>query len=112
MNNQIDVKTNLTLMTRLLTIEELRFLKKEITKELSRRHKLKQKEKRNCQSCDHCFYDENAHKTWPDWSNRGGYKCMAWSKNGRIIPTKHKAPSWCPMKKDDEMEETNENRTS
>ena len=80
-----------------LSTEELRTLKQQITEELSKRHKAQEEEKCSCWTCGHCFYDENAHKTWPHWSNRGAYKCMAWSKKGRIIPTKHKAPVWCPL---------------
>lgn len=84
-----------------LSTEELRRLKKQITEELSKRHKAKEDEKCNCWTCGHCFYDSNAHINWPRWSDRGDYKCMACSKHGKIIPTKHKAPAWCPKKKGD-----------
>lgn len=80
-----------------MTVEELRKLKKDVEKELSRRHKEKEDEKCSCWTCHHCFFDKNAHKSYPKSSDyRGDYKCMAWSKKGRIIPTKHKAPVWCP----------------
>ena len=77
-----------------LTTEELRRLKKEIEAELSKRHKAKEDEKCNCWTCSHCWHDENAHPSRR--CDRDGFKCMAWSKKGRVIPTKHKAPSWCP----------------
>lgn len=80
-----------------LSTEELRTLKQQITKELSKRHKALEDEKCNCWTCHHCFYDENAHTSFPK-GNRGEYKCMAWGKKGKIIPTKHKAPVWCPTK--------------
>ena len=82
-----------------LSTEELRELKKLISEELSRRHRAKEGEKCSCWKCNHCWYDENAHPT-RRW-DKGGFKCMAWSKKGRLIPTKHTAPSWCPVKKGD-----------
>jgi hypothetical protein len=88
---------NLTVLVRLLSTEELRTLKQQITEELSKRHKAQEEEKCSCWACGHCFYDENAHPTYR-W-NKGDYKCMAYSKRGRIIFTKHKAPCWCPIKK-------------
>lgn len=78
-----------------LSTEELRTLKQQITEELSKRHKAQEEEKCSCWTCGHCFYDENAHPTYR--SHKGGYKCMAWSKKGRLIFTKHKAPIWCPL---------------
>lgn len=80
-----------------MSTEDLRRLKKEIEAELSKRHKAKEEEKCSCWTCGHCFYNENAHTSYK-W-NRGDYKCMAWGRHGKIIPTKHKAPSWCPIKK-------------
>ena len=87
-----------------MSTEYLRAFKKEIEQELSRRHKAKEDEKCNCWTCGHCFYDENAHTSLPRGFgfNRGGYKCMAYGKKGKIIPTKHKAPCWCPIGKGDE----------
>ena len=82
-----------------ISSEELRDIKKVIEAELSRRHKEKQKEKCNCWTCGHCFYDKDAHISYPRSMDRGDYKCMAWGKKGRIIPTKHKAPTWCPVMK-------------
>ena len=81
-----------------LSTEELRKLKKEIEQELSKRHKAKEDEKCSCWTCGHCFYDKDAHSSYPRGC-RGGFRCMAWNKKGRIIPTKHKAPSWCPVMK-------------
>lgn len=80
-----------------LSTEELRDLKKLISDELSKRHKAKEEEKCSCWTCGHCFYDEKAHITYR--YGRGDFKCMAYGKKGRIIPTKHKAPSWCPIGK-------------
>lgn len=80
-----------------LSTETLRDFKKAVEAELSKRHKEKQEVKCSCWTCGHCFYDENAHITYR-W-NRGDYKCMAYGKKGRIIPTKHKAPTWCPVMK-------------
>ena len=77
----------------------LRDLKKEIEAELSKRHKAKEDEKCCCWTCGHCFHDDNAHPSRR--LNRDGYKCMLWSNKGRIIETKHKAPSWCPLKSKD-----------
>jgi hypothetical protein len=31
---------------------------------------------------------------------------MAWSKRGRIISTKHKAPVWCPIRKETHVKGT------
>ena len=85
-----------------MSTEDLRRFKKDISEELSKRHKEKQEEKCNCWTCGHCFYDKDAHMSYPRWMDRGDYKCMAWGKKGRIIPTKHQAPSWCPVMKGDE----------
>ena len=82
-------------ITKLSTVE-LRALKKEVDQELSRRHKAKEEEKCSCWTCHHCFYDEEAHPSYRK-GNRGGYKCMKWSKKGRLIFTKHTAPVWCPL---------------
>lgn len=71
-----------------LSTEELRTLKQQITEELSKRHKAQEEEKCSCWTCHHCFYDENAHKSYPKSSDyRGDYKCMAWSKKDHIITT-------------------------
>lgn len=84
-----------------LSTEELRELKKQIANELSRRHKAQEDEKCNCWTCHHCFHDSEAHIARRK-GNRDGFKCMAWSRRGRIISTKHKAPVWCPIRKGDE----------
>lgn len=79
-----------------MTTEELRELKKQVSDELSRRHKEQEDEKCSCWACGHCFYDmNNAHPSRR--YDKGGYRCMAWSKRGRLISTKHKAPNWCPL---------------
>ena len=90
-----------------MSTEALRSLKKEIEDELSIRHKHREDIKCSCWTCGHCYYDENAHPTYPR-GRRGGYKCMEWSKHrtrhGRLIPTKYKAPSWCPKRVGEEGE--------
>ena len=83
-----------------MSTEDLRRLKKDISEELSKRHKVKEEEKCNCWTCGHCFYDKKAHPSYR--YDQGAYKCMAYGKHGKIIPTKHKAPSWCPVMKGDE----------
>jgi hypothetical protein len=83
-----------------LTTEELRSIKKQIEDELSKRHKANQDEKFVCWLCSDCFFDKDAHTSYPKGC-RGGYRCMAWNKKGRIINTKHKAPAWCPKMKGD-----------
>ena len=82
-----------------MTTEELRQLKKDISDELSRRHKAKEDEKCSCWTCHHCFYDKNAHPSYKNPDFRGGYRCLAWGDKGRNISTKYKAPAWCPVKK-------------
>lgn len=79
-----------------MSTEQLREEKRKIEAELSKRHKAKEDEKCCCWTCGHCFHDDNAHPSRR--LNRDGYKCMLWSKKGRLIETKHKAPSWCPLK--------------
>ncbi len=91
-SNEPGIRSYIWLETR--STADLRELKKRIEEELSKRHKAKEEEKCSCWTCGHCFYDENAHPSYR-WG-KGGYKCMAWSKKGKIIPTKHKAPIWCP----------------
>lgn len=86
---------------RQVSTKTLRDFKKAIEAELSKRHKAKEDEKCNCWTCHHCFYDDEAHISHRK-GNRGGYKCMAWSKKGKIINTKHTAPCWCPKKGDKE----------
>lgn len=77
-----------------LSTEQLRVIKKEIEEELSKRHKEREDLKRCCSGCEYHKYDENAHPTWR--YHKGAFKCVIYGRNGKIIPTKHVAPSWCP----------------
>lgn len=83
-----------------LSTEELRTLKKDIEAELSRRYNERNSKKNKCQECEYCKWTDNAHPSWPRWSDRGGYRCTLYGNHGKIIDTKYVAPFWCPKEKE------------